>query len=401
MNKLIKHLALLLMLGALGACSTKTVKTTTVTPLLDDTATIAETELLDIGVGIFDPGLDDIAPNREELTFADVRLAETQFTSYLLAQTLQSSGDWGVVRVVPGDLSYYDLAVTGMILQSDGEKMIVNVKVQDATGLVWIDKEYEEVVSQYSYDPRVSRNQDSFQGLYNRIANDILLYRQQNMTSEELVNIRTIGRIKFASTFAPQIFDQYLTTDARRGITTVTSLPAANDPILSRIDGIRERDYLFVDALQDHYGNYYRQMEGPYTEFRKMSYEEVMKYDKLRAAARRNAVLGVAAILGGLVATQSSSNAVQYSAYGGLFGGGYLIKDAFAKRDEAQMQVESLAELGNSLEAEIAPQTIALEEKVVTLSGTVEAQYAQWREILADIYKNEVGEIAPASSDSQ
>src|SRR5690606_26351234 len=135
-----------------------------------------------------------------------------------------------------------------------------------------------------------------------------------------------------------------------------------------------ERDYLFVDTLQDHYGNYYRQMVGPYTQFRKMSYEEVMKYDKLRAASRRNMVLGVASILGGLVATQNSNSAVRYSAYGGLFGGGYLIKDAFNKRDEAQMQVEALAELGHSLEAEIAPQTIALEERVVTLSGSVESQ---------------------------
>jgi hypothetical protein len=116
-----------------------------------------------------------------------------------------------------------------------------------------------------------------------------------------------------------------------------------------------------------------------------------MKYDKLRSAARRNAILGVAAILGGLAATQSSSSAVQYSAYGGLFGGGYLIKDAFAKRDEAQMQVEALAELGNSLEAEIAPQTIELEERVITLSGNVESQYAQWREILADLYASETG----------
>lgn len=398
MYRLLKPLLLLLLTGALGACSTQTVKSTTVTPLLDDTAPIAESELLDIGIGVFEPGLDDIAPNREELTFADVRLAETQYVSYLLAQTLQSSGDWGVVRVVPGDLSYYDLAVTGMILQSDGERMILQVKVTDATGKIWIDKEYDEVVSQYSYDPRASRNQDSFQGLYNKIANDILAYRQQNMQSEDLVNVRTVGRLKFASTFAPQVFDQYLATD-RRGLTTVTRLPAANDPLLARIDSIRERDYLFVDALQDHYGNYYRQMAGPYTEFRKMSYEEVMKYDKLRAASRRNMVMGVAAILGGLVATQSSSNAVQYSAYGGLFGGGYLIKDAFNKRDEAQMQVESLAELGNSLEAEIAPQTIELEERVVTLSGTVESQYAQWREILADIYAAETGATSSTSSE--
>jgi hypothetical protein len=404
MSRYIQPLLMMLLttlaLGALSACSTQTVKSATVTPLADPVQAIAESELLDIGVGVFNPGLDEIAPNREELTFADVRLAETQYVSYLIAQTLQTSGNWGVVRVVPGDLSYYDLQLTGMILQSDGETMVLQVKVTDATGQVWIDKEYEEVVSQYSYDPRVSRNQDSFQGLYNRIANDILAYRQQNLESEELVNIRTIGRVKFASTFAPQVFGQYLETN-NRGITTVTRLPAANDPLLTRIDGIRERDYLFVDALQDHYGNYYRQMAGPYTQFRKMSYEEVMKYDKLRAAARRNTILGVAAILGGLVATQSPNNAVQYSAYGGLFGGGYLIKDAFAKRDEAQLQVETLAELGNSLESEIAPQTIALEERVITLSGTVESQYEQWREILADIYENEVGATTPAAGAAQ
>ncbi len=389
MNKQIQPFLLLL---ALGACSTQTVKSTTITPLLDDSSSIAESELLDIGIGIFDPGLDDIQSNREELTFADVRLAETQYVSFLLAQTLQSNGDWGVVRVIPGDLSASDLAVRGTILQSDGETMRLHMTVTDTTGKVWIDKEYEEIVSQYSYDPRLSRNQDSFQGLYNRIANDILAYRQTGMGPEELVNIRAVARLKFASSFAPQVFDQYLATNGR-GITSLARLPAANDPLLARIDSIRERDYLFVDGLQDYYGNFYRQMEGPYTEFRRMSYEEVMKYDKLRSAARRNAVLGVAAILGGLVATQSNNSAVQYSAYGGLLGGGYLIKDAFAKHDEAQMQVEALAELGNSLGAEIAPQTIELEERVVTLSGSVETQYAQWREILADIYATETGAV--------
>lgn len=390
MTKLIQPLLLLLTLAALGACSTQTVKSTTVTPLVSSNTAILETELLDVGIGIFDPGLEEIQANREELTFADVRIAETQYVAFLLAQTLQSNGDWGVVRVIPHDLSATDLAVRGMILQSDGETMRLQITVTDATGFTWIDKEYEEVVSQYSYDPRLSRAQDSFQGLYNRIANDILAYRLQNMGSEDLVNIRAVARIQFAKSFAPQVFDQYLTTSGR-GIITVARLPAANDPLLERIDSIRERDYLYVDALQDHYGNFYRQMSGPYTEFRRMSYEEVMKYDKIRAAARRNMVLGAAAILGGLAATQSSNSAVQYSAYGGLFGGGYLIKDAFNKRDEAQMQVEALAELGNSLEAEITPQTIELEERVVTLSGTVESQYEQWREILADIYASETG----------
>jgi hypothetical protein len=167
---------------------------------------------------------------------------------------------------------------------------------------------------------------------------------------------------------------------------------------MARIEAIRERDYMFVDTLQDYYGNFVRQMQGPYTEFRRISYQEVMKYDKIQAQARRNMVLGVAAIVGGLAGvTQSNTAAGMYASYGGLFGGGYLIKDAFNKRDEAQMQVETLAELGASLESELAPQTISLEERVVTLSGSVEAQYAQWREILADIYASEVGTVPAAA----
>jgi len=390
MHMMTRILLLPALLLALGACSTQTVKSTTLTPMVVDTTPIPESELLDIGVGIFGHGLDSLPPQREELTFADVRMAETQYVSYLLSQTLQSNGNWGLVRVVPHDLSTYDLAVEGDILQSDGETMVLQVRVTDATGKRWIDREYTEVISKFSYDPRLRRSEDSFQGLYNRIANDILEYRKRNMDSEELVNIRNVAKLKFAQSFAPQAFAGYLKTNGV-GISSVERLPAPDDPLIARIDNIRERDYMFVDALQDHYGNFVRQMEGPYTEFRRLSYEEVMKYDKLRADARRNMVLGVAAIVGGLVATQSSNAAVNYAAYGGLFGGGFLIKDAFDKRDEAQMQVEALAELGASLESELAPQTIQLEERVITLSGSVESQYEQWREILADMYAAETG----------
>jgi hypothetical protein len=397
MNTPIKTLFLLIAVLGPGACSTQTVKSTTLIPVVVDTAPIPESELLDIGIAIFDPGLDDIAPNREELTFADVRMAETQYVSYMLAQTLQSNGNWGVVRVVPNEISYYDVAIHGTILQSDGETMLVHVKVNDVTGKTWIDKDYEEVVSKFNYDPRLRRTDDSFQNLYNRIANDILAYRQKNMESEDLLNIRTISKLQFARSFAPQVFDRYVET-GRNGIIEVQSLPASNDPLLTRLDTIRERDYLYVDALQDHYVNFARQMQGPYTEFRKQSYEEVMKYDQLVAKSKRNMVLGVAAVLGGLAGAYNANNNGQlYTSYGGLFGGGFLIKDAFAKRDEAQMQAEALAELGNSLGTEIAPQTIELEEKIVTLSGTVDAQYAQWREILADLYANETG--APVSQE--
>jgi hypothetical protein len=77
-----------------------------------------------------------------------------------------------------------------------------------------------------------------------------------------------------------------------------------------------------------------------------------------------------------------------------------LLKSGLEKRNEAEIHVEALEELGLSLEAEIAPQVIELEDNSILLSGNVEDQYAQWREILADIYRAEIGEIDHPLDDS-
>ena len=76
-----------------------------------------------------------------------------------------------------------------------------------------------------------------------------------------------------------------------------------------------------------------------------------------------------------------------------VIGGGYLLKSGLEKRAEAQIHVQALEELGMSLEAEITPQVIDLEDRSITLSGNVEEQYAQWRQLLADIYAAEIGAL--------
>tara|TARA_R110000824_G_scaffold336_5_gene2066 strand:- start:21323 stop:22519 length:1197 start_codon:yes stop_codon:yes gene_type:complete len=397
MNKNYLYLFITLTLLALSACSTQNVKTTTITEALIENSNIAEDELLDVGIAVFDPGFDEIDDDDQELTFGDVRIAESYYMANMLSQTLQQTGNWGVVRVIPDDLSTSDVAVHGTILQSDGETVRVQITARDSSGRLWLDKEYEEVVSRYSYDNRLQNSRDSFQGLYNRIANDLLRYRQRNMARDDILNVRTISQIQFARSFAPQAFGEYLSTD-RNGILQVQRLPAESDPLMARINTIRERDYLYVDTMQDYYTSFSRQMEQPYTEFRRLSYDEVIKLDRLQRDARRNMILGIAAIVGGVAATQSDSSVAGAATIGGILGGGWLIKEAFRAGDEAQIHVEALAELGQSLEREVAPQTIELEETSVTLSGNVETQYQQWREILADMYANEIG-AAPSSED--
>jgi hypothetical protein len=374
------------------ACSTHTVKTTTYTPVIQSSENIPEELLLDVGVSIFDPGLDELEDADEEVTNGQIRVAESRYAPYLLASTLQRSGNWGIVRVMPNDSSPMDVQVDATILRSNGETMVLRVDVSDSTGRQWYSKEYEEVISQFSYDPAQRQQNDPFQVLYNNIANDLLAWRQRNLDSQRILAIRTVSEMLFAQRFSEQAFDEYLTRD-RNGHYQIASLPAENDPLLQRIRQIRERDFMFIDTVQDYYATFTRQMRLPYDSWREQSYHETIALRELRDSARRRFIAGTAAVIGGLAAATSGGNyATQAGGAVGVGAGAYLIKSGFDKQAEARMHMESLEELGQSLENEVAPRVINLEDRTITLTGTVEEQYSQWREILADIYAAEMGE---------
>ena len=147
-------------------------------------------------------------------------------------------------------------------------------------------------------------------------------------------------------------------------------------------------------------------MDGPYQEWRKLSYEEAMALKELKAESTRRLIAGGVAILAGIAGASSGDSATTRTAGNvAIIGGGYLLKSGLEKRNEAQIHVEALEELGMSLEAEITPQVIELDDRTVMLSGNVEDQYAQWRKVLAEIYRAEVGALAlpddpPAQADT-
>ena len=377
----------------LSACATHTVKTTSYTPVVRDSQGVPEDLLLDVGVAMFDPGLDELDGDQEELTNHQVRVAESRYAPYLLAETLQRSANWGIVRLMPNHSSPMDVYITGTILESNGESMRMRVHVADSTGKDWYTKVYDQEISQFSYDPSQRQQSDPFQILYNNIANDLLVCKKNNITDEEVVEIRTISEILFARRFSPDVFDPYLTT-SRIGIYQINSLPADSDPVLDRIRDIRERDFMFIDTIQDYYATYVRQMRLPYDSWREQSYHETITLRELEASAKRRFIAGAVAVVGGLAAaTQGSNYATQAGGAFGVGAGAYLIRSGFDKRAEARIHMEALEELGQSLENEVAPQVINLDDRTITLTGSVEEQYEQWREILADLYAAEVGQL--------
>ncbi|MGB4247731.1 MAG: hypothetical protein WBJ75_08440 [Pseudohongiellaceae bacterium] len=387
-----RTLVLCLVAPVLVACSTTSVKSTEYVQIVQDSTPVAEDLLMDIGITVFDPGIDEIDEDEEERVSPEIRNAEARYAPYMLAETLQRSGNWGVVRVLPNETSTMDVYLHGQILQSDGETMHIKITARDSSGTIWYTKDYNENISQFNYEASQRQANDPFQVIYNNIANDLLAWRKANLTDARIAQIRTISELQFARNFAPELFDQYLSVN-NRGITEVVRLPAANDPSLERIREIRQRDNLFVDTVQDYYANYARQMRVPYDSWREQSYHATMELDQLEASARRRFIAGTVAIVGGIAAATSSNAAVQTGSLVAVGGGAYMVKSGFDVSAEAQIHIAALQELGESLEAEVAPKMIDLDDRQVMLTGTVEEQYNQWREILVDLYKAETGNL--------
>lgn len=383
---------LLLGILLLSACSSTTVvKTTQPIAVEQQMTAIPPSELLDVGIKLFDPNLEQLDNDDETLTFAEIRNAESRFLPMQLMNSLQASSAWGAVRVVPVTQDHSDVTVSGKILHSDGEMLSLKISVKDATGRHWFNRDYSERASKYAYrktrpgTPAI----EPFQNLYHRIANDMLQYRRDNFSGTALRQIRTVAELRFAQEFSPSAFHGHL--NQRNGKYTVQRLPASNDPMLQRIRMIRERDYLFIDTMQGYYDNFTQEMHDPYQEWRSMSYREAMAMRKLKSDARTNTIMGVAAIIAGIAGAASDNSAARASAGVAIAGGGYLIKSGYDKRAEAEMHLEALMELGESLEAEMEPQVIELEDRTITLSGTVDNQYKQWRQLLKDLYDIETG----------
>ena len=369
---------------------TDKVTSSTALTLKTPTDPIPEAALLDVGIPTLNDGL--YLTDDEDTVFPEVRFAEAIYFSNQLAKVMEKSGAWGAIRVTPSDNVVMDLYITGTILQSDGETMDLEIQVKDSSGKQWFAKNYRQTTGKYAYDRRLKSLGDPFQNLFVRIANDLLTYREK-MSHEQAMTLRTISELRFAKNFSPDAFNSYI-SEKRDGTLTILRLPAENDSILQRVRKIRDRDYLYIDTMQDYYDGFSQQMHLAYQDFRRASYDSVVKARQIEKQGNRRIIAGIGAILAGIYGRYESNTRVASDASTATAAvGGFVLKSGLEKKQQAAAYNESVAEMGSSLEAEIAPQVIELEDRTVTLTGTVRAQYQQWQELLQKIYEQERGAI--------
>mgnify|MGYP001065783218 FL=1 len=351
---------------------------------------IPEAALLDVGISTLNDGL--YLTDENDTVFPEVRFAEAIYFSNQLAKVMEKSGAWGAIRVTPNSDVVMDLYISGTILQSDGETMDLQIDAKDSSGKKWLSKRYKQTTGKYAYDRRLKSLGDPFQNLFVRIANDLLKYREK-ISQQRAAELRTISELRFAKSFSPEAFDSYI-SEKRDGTLVINKLPAENDSILMRVRKIRDRDYLYIDTMQDYYDGFSQQMHIAYQDFRRTSYDSVVKARQLNKQGNRRIIAGIGAILAGIYGrTEADTRIVSDASTATAATGGFILKSGLEKKQEAAAYNESIAEMGSSLEAEIAPQVIELEDRTVTLTGTVQAQYQQWQTLLQKIYKQERGAL--------
>jgi len=391
-----KKFLILLLLTSIASygCTVSEVVTAEKTELDVATLDISENLLLDIGIVRFDPNVPENNNSEKTGIYEGLREAEARYLPYHIKTTLQSTGYWGAVRVLPSEDVFSDVLISGKIERSDGEYVTLRVKAEDLTGRQWFERTYAMQTGSRSYAMNRDRTEDPYQKVFNDLANDLRTYAA-GLSAKEISAIRQTSELMFFADMAPTAFGEHLVED-EDGKVTMVRLPAENDPMVARLRQIRERDRLVVDTLNEHYANFYYGIALPYEGWRKRTLEQSVAYRQTKRAATMRALLGAAVVAGSLSFDANSSSYSRYRAQRvaqsvAINRGMRTIMDALKQRSAANGHREEIKELSESFVAEAAPMVVEVQGESMRLTGTAEAQYESWRKLLKEIHETETG----------
>jgi hypothetical protein len=383
-----------------SACATYRAQEIVPTPIHQAQEEIPEERLLDVGILVFQS--DELSEEgaREEGTNLQIRKAEGHFVPYHLKNTLHQSSHWGAIQVIPSKADSVDLTVKGTILKSNGEQLMIEVEVMDATGKTWLHKKYLAEANEFFYSGNKPGKKDAFQDLYDTIANDMAKFKTM-LTPPEIENIRLVSKLKTAKVYAPDAFGDHLRED-KKGRLVINRLPADDDPMMERLLRIREREYMYLDTLNQYYEGFYDQMWPNYENWRKMNLTEQKAIKKVKRDALIRQIIGAGLIIGAVVAGTSDSDVAASLSPAMAIIGGQVIIDGFNVSKEAEIHASAIQELSESFGNDMQPLFMEFEGRRIELTGSAEEQYAHWKALLRKIYDAETGfdqDVPPVDSD--
>jgi hypothetical protein len=364
---------------------------------LENQASVSKPKL-DIIVPVFDPGIpDDLERAKKDGVWPELRRAEANRFAYKMKIALEETGTFGAVRVTPDKSDTGDLYVIGKIEKSNGAEVGIEVQVFDISDKKWLSKSFDHTVPGGFYDNIRNKGRDPYDPVFAEAASYIAA-KLSGADEEEVANLKRLTDIRFGASFSEDAFAQYLKVEKTfwggRKV-TLAGMPSSDDPMVRRVRAIRVRDQLFVDRMQSHYVEFSQKMEDSYAVWQSSSSLEVKAERAAKNKAFGQALVGVLLVAGAVAAANNNNNYNPGTTAGAVaagVGGVALLSKSFKTSQEAKVHREALAELGQSLDIEMAPTVVAFEESTAELTGDASEQFNQWRAFLREIY---VAEAVP------
>lgn len=391
----------LLLIGSwwIAACTSSEVVVAHSVPLSTAAKEIAEDELLDVGIVLFDSGVPEGEVPKEvveelirEGTFVQIRRSESVYMSVLLRQTLQKTGNWGSVWISPKPTTAADVTIVGKILHSDGDQLRLAVTAMDSTGRIWLDDEqYEMETAAGAFNRQRYPDLDPYQDAFNEIAND-LAAAQLKLSGDDRRGVRTVTSLRYAADLSPEAFAGYVVEN--KGEYELNRLPAEGDPMYDRTQRVRQRERLFLDTLDQHYAQFQTEAMAPYDSWREYTREEAIAVRELTKSARWRTGMGIATIIASIAYGQSSdsgsfSDRMLRDAL--MYVGVDMIRASQVRKQEKRLHTETLEELAEDFDDSIEPMVVEIQGTQHRLTGTADAQYQEWRQLLKQIFISESG----------
>jgi hypothetical protein len=382
----------------LTACSSSEVVVAHSVPLTTATETIAEEDLLDVGIVLFDPGVPEGDVAKEVLedlirqgTYVQIRRSESVYMSVLLRNTLQRTGHWGSVWIAPEETSAADVTVVGKIVQSDGDRLRLTVSAKDSTGRVWLNNEpYQMETAAGAFNRTRYPTLDPYQDVFNSIANDLAAAARE-LSSRDRRDLRAVTSVRYAADVSPDAFEGYVVADEGRYV--LNRLPAVDDPMFDRTQRVRQRERLFLDTLDQHYAQFSAKAMSPYDSWREYTREEAISIRELTRSARWRTGMGIATIIASIAYGNNSdgtfSERVLRDAL--MYVGVDMIRASQVRKQEKRLHTQTLEEISSSFDSDIQPMVVEIQGTQHRLTGTAAAQYDEWRSLLRQTFIAESG----------
>jgi len=322
-----------------------------------------DSRALNVSIAVFDPGVpDDRSLHRDLQIFPRIREVEAKFLPFVLRETLVESGEWGAVRVVTEPDDAAEVAISGSIVHSDGERLELLVRAADATGRRWFERSFSARLYDDGAQTGAGDTGSPYQPVYDAIEKALREARQQ-LDDRALGRVSEISLLRYAVELAPSAFGQYLDEDDN-GTYALRRLPARSDPMLDRIERIRLTEYVITDTVDAKFRELHGEIASTYALWREYRRKSV-EYDKQNAER----------------AQESGSDAPR---------GSYeAIKSRYDNYKWDRVTAQERDRLAIAFNNEVGPVVEAMEARIAELESWVDEKYAEWHRLLEELFEVE------------